>query len=88
MARLQISPEVKNDLLEIKEYIMNDLDNPSAATNTVAKITKSIRTLISFPDKGTPLSSKVDIPNDYRFPTKSPLLRRGLSAVKRIIPKS
>ena len=55
MATLQISPEAKNDLHGIKEYITTDLDNPSAAINTVARITKSIRSLISFPDKGTPV---------------------------------
>jgi len=67
MATLQFSPEAKNDLHDIKEYITVELDSPNAAISTIAKITKSIRTLASFPDRGIPLSSKVDIPNDYRF---------------------
>ena len=67
MAMLKITPEANNDLHDIKEYITTELDNPAAAINIVAKITKSIRTLASFPDKGIPLSSKVKIPNDYRF---------------------
>ena len=40
MAKLQISPEAKSDLLDIKEYITTELENPTAAVNTLIKITK------------------------------------------------
>ena len=67
MAKVSISPEAQRDLHGIKEYITTELDNPTAAVNTVAKITKLIRALSTFPDRGAPLSSKVTIPNDYRI---------------------
>jgi len=67
MAKINVSPEAKNDLHDIKEYITVEFDNTTAAVNMVSKITKAIRTLIDFPDRGAPLSSKVDIPNTYRF---------------------
>jgi len=67
MAKLSISPEAQRDLLDIKKYITTELDSPTAAVNTVSKITKSIRTLKTFPDRGAPLSLKVAVPNDYRI---------------------
>ena len=67
MAKLQISPEAKNDLKEIKEYITTELDSPNAAINTISKITKAIRTLKRFPDIGSMLSSVASIQSNYRF---------------------
>ena len=66
MAKLSISPEAKKDLHEIKEYISVELDNPTAAVKTISRIMKAMRTLIDFPDSGAPLSSKIDVPNNYR----------------------
>ena len=67
MAIIKVSPEARNDLLDIKEYISLELNNPTAALNMVSSITKAISTLVDFPDMGTPLSSKVDILTNYRF---------------------
>ena len=67
MYKLKISPEVKDDLTEIKSYISQELCNPQVAVNLVSKITKKIRGLSEYPRIGTPLSSVVDIQTDYRF---------------------
>ena len=67
MYKLKISPEAKDDLAEIKGYISQELCNPQAAVNLVAKITKKIRRLTEHPEIGTPLSSIIDIQTDYRF---------------------
>jgi len=67
MAKIHIAPEAQSDLHDIKEYITAELANPTAAINTVSKITKAIRRLIDFPDSGAPLASIVNIPNNYRF---------------------
>ncbi|MBP2070582.1 type II toxin-antitoxin system RelE/ParE family toxin [Thermoanaerobacterium butyriciformans] len=40
MVNLKISPKAQKDMLEIKEYIFEELGNPTAATNLLAKITK------------------------------------------------
>ena len=67
MAELHISPLANEDLLSIKEHITKELDNPTAATNILAKITKSLRLLIDFPLSGAPLASIMDFETEYRF---------------------
>lgn len=67
MANLKISPKAQKDMLEIKEYISEELGNPAAATNVLAKITKRFRELMKFPLIGTPLSSVIKIETNYRY---------------------
>lgn len=67
MYKLKISPEAKNDLIEIKGYIFQELCNPQAAANLVSKITEKIRGLSKHPEIGAPLSSVLDIETGYRF---------------------
>jgi len=67
MYKLKISPEAKDDLAEIKDYISKELCNPQAAINLVPKITKKIRGLTEHPGIGSPLSSVLDIQTEYRF---------------------
>lgn len=67
MAKLLISPEAKQDLLEIKEYISNELDSPIAARNVTDKIIKQISSLSDFPKIGTMLSSIINMETGYRF---------------------
>ena len=65
--KVQYSPEALNDLDEIWEYILLDLGNPDAAENVVNKMMDTIDALESFPERGAPLSSVVDIESNYRF---------------------
>ncbi|MHB1274633.1 MAG: type II toxin-antitoxin system RelE/ParE family toxin [Candidatus Humimicrobiaceae bacterium] len=67
MYKLKISPEAKDDLVEIKSYISQDLCNQQAAENLVSKIINKISGLSDHPGIGAPLSSVVDINTDYRF---------------------
>jgi len=67
MYKLKISPEAKDDLAGIKDYISKELCNPQAAINLVSKITKKIRGLTEYHGIGSPLSSVLDIQTDYRF---------------------
>jgi len=67
MSNIHYSPQAEDDLAEIKKYISEQLENPVAAQNTVAKITKRIRKLEQFPELGARLSSIVKIVSDYRF---------------------
>ena len=67
MQKLKISPEAKDDLVEIKSYISQDLCNQQAAENLVSKIINKISGLSDHPGIGAPLSSVVDINTDYRF---------------------
>jgi len=67
MNKLLISPEARKDLVEIKEYIAEKLENPIAAVNVVSRIIQNIKKLIDMPGIGTPLSSKLPFDTDYRF---------------------
>ena len=65
--KLHVSPEALDDLQGIREYIAGKLENPTAAQDTVSRITGAIRNLSDFPAIGAPLSSIIDMPTDYRF---------------------
>ena len=67
MMKIQVTPQARNDLQEIRKYITNELQNPSAAANAVKRITTRIRGLAAFPAMGASLSSIVDIETDYRL---------------------
>ncbi len=67
MHKLRINPVARKDLLEIKEYITEELENPTAAENVISKIVESYEKLKVFPLMGVELSSKIDIATDYRF---------------------
>lgn len=67
MNNLHLSDAARNDLAEIKQYIAEDLENPTAAVATVRKITKGIRTLREHALIGPLLSSIADVDSDYRF---------------------
>ncbi len=66
MASLKISPRAQKDMLEIKEYISEELCNQKAS-NVLFEITKRIRNLMEFPLLGASLSSIIDIETGYRF---------------------
>ena len=67
MNKVVMSPEARNDLIEIEKYITENIGSPEAAKNTVNKVIKNIRKLESFAGIGAPLSSIVDITTDYRY---------------------
>ncbi len=67
MNNLYLSQAAQDDLTEIKAYISEELENPTAALSTVGRITKSIRILKNHAMAGAPLSSVANVDNDYRF---------------------
>ena len=67
MHEIYISPEAKNDLLEIKEYISINLSNHQASVKLISNIMEKIKALAEYPKIGAPLSSVVDIKTNYRF---------------------
>ena len=67
MNNLHIAKAAQDDLAEIKQYIMEELSNPSAAISTVKKITSSIRILRDYALAGAALDSVTVIRSDYRF---------------------
>lgn len=67
MRKLRINPAAKRDLLEIKDYITAELDNPNAAEKTLIKIAESYGKLKDFPYMGIELSAKIEVVTDYRY---------------------
>ncbi|WP_461207190.1 type II toxin-antitoxin system RelE/ParE family toxin [Clostridium sp. DL1XJH146] len=67
MYKLRINPIAKRDLIDIKEYITNELDNPTVAVKVVSRIIESYEKLKEFPMLGGDLSLKVDVSTNYRY---------------------
>lgn len=67
MAKIRLSPLALSDLQEIKEYITDELCNPTAANRIITKIIKDYSLLETSPRLGSSLSSIIHIDTDYRF---------------------
>jgi addiction module RelE/StbE family toxin len=65
--KLRITPIARRDMQEIRKYIADELQNPSAAKNILRKITAAYKRLPNMPYIGSPLSAIVDTPTDYRY---------------------
>lgn len=66
--KVSLSQSARLDLLEIKEYISKELENPIAAKSTLRKIMDQVRTLRSQPLAGTPVPS-ADMDGEFRYLT-------------------
>lgn len=67
MNKLRYSPEAVNDLDEIWTYIVESLQNPTAAQKTVTGILDSVEKLREFPKMGSSLPLVTQFESDYRF---------------------
>ncbi|MBR5645366.1 MAG: type II toxin-antitoxin system RelE/ParE family toxin [Treponema sp.] len=67
MFQVDVSPQAAKDLLEIKFYIENELQNPIAAHNTIETIVETYEELAEDPDVGIPVDRYVSFPTDYKF---------------------
>ena len=67
MPKLRINPLATEDLIEIKNYITKELENPTAAIKVVRKIIENYEKLKEFPMMGADLSVKVNIKTDFRY---------------------
>ena len=67
MYKLRVNPVALKDLIEIKEYISNELDNPESAHKIIEKIIRRYESLKAYPFMGADLSLKIGIKTDYRY---------------------
>ena len=67
MFEIKIAPQAVADLLEIKNYIENEFQNPIAAHTTISKIIETYEDLTIFPNVGIPVEKYVSFPTDYKF---------------------
>ena len=67
MFEVKVTPQAAEDLLEIKNYIENELQNPIAAHNTVLNIVETYENLSTLAETGIPVERYVPFPTDYKF---------------------
>ena len=67
MTTVRLSSDAKEDLKSIRTYILEELDNPTAAKNVIDQIIRRMRQLEQFPMMGAALSSIIEPETDYRF---------------------
>lgn len=61
------SKESLRDMDNIWDYIVHELQNPSAAKRVLDKIMEAVHQLEAFPEMGPPLSAIANEASDYRF---------------------
>ena len=62
-----LSAEARRDLKSIQDYISEEQESPQTALKVIESILDRIERLLNFPDTGTLLSGKVNIPTNYRY---------------------
>ena len=67
MYTVKVTPQAAEDLLEIKNYIENELQNPIAAHNTVLNIVETYENLSTLAEAGIPVERYVPFPTGYKF---------------------
>lgn len=67
MLKLRINPIAQNDLMDIKTYLAEEINNPIAADNVINKIINKYEGLVEYPFIGSSLQTKMGIATDYRY---------------------
>lgn len=67
MAKIIVSKEARKDLLTIRQYIREELNDPDASRRIIAELKKSILSLTDFPNRGQPLDALIDVHTEYRY---------------------
>ena len=62
-----VSREARKDLVQIRQYISEELCNPDAAVRIMGLLKKSIASLSGFPGRGRPLDALIPVHTDYRY---------------------
>ena len=67
MANVIVSQAARRDLIGIRDYISDELDNPDAAQRILKLLRTSIESLRDMPERGMPLDAVLSVHTDYRF---------------------
>lgn len=66
-SKIYYAPESRQDLDDIWDYIVSELQNPTAALHVVNRILDAVDDLAYHPLMGESLSATADVDGDYRF---------------------
>lgn len=67
MAQVTLSKEAQRDLVSIRNYIRDELCNPSAAKRIIASLKQSVQSLKKFSGRGRPLDALISVHTEYRY---------------------
>lgn len=67
MARVIVSKEARRDLVNIRNYIRDELCNPIAARRIIQELRLAAQDLQDFPNRGRPLDAMIPIHTEYRY---------------------
>ena len=67
MAEVIVSRLARNDLVNIRDYIQNELSNPDAALRIMAQLKQAMQSLQTIPERGKPLDAILAVHTQYRF---------------------
>ena len=67
MARVTLSKEAQRDLVSIRNYIRDELCNPSAAQRIITCLKKSVQSLEKISGRGRPLDALISVHTEYRY---------------------
>lgn len=67
MAQVTLSPEARRDLVSIRNYIRDELCNPTASQRIIAALKQCVTSLSSFPGRGQSLDALIPVHTEYRY---------------------
>ena len=67
MARVIVSKEARRDLINIRNYIRDELCNPTVAGRIIHELRAATQDLQNFPNRGRPLDAMLPIHTEYRY---------------------
>ena len=67
MAKVTVSKTARNDLVQIRVYIRDELSNPDAARRIINMLRQNIEKLADMPERGKPLDTVLGVHTGYRF---------------------
>lgn len=67
MFRVIVSKAAQRDLVNIRNYIRDELCNPDAAGRIIRELRTAVQDLRSSPNRGRPLDAMISIHTEYRY---------------------
>ena len=67
MAKVTLSKEAQRDIIAIRNYIRDELCNPSAAKRIITCLKKGVQSLEKFSGRGRPLDALISVHTEYRY---------------------
>jgi toxin ParE1/3/4 len=67
MAQVTLSKEAQRDLVSIRNYIRDELYNPTAAQHIISSPKKSVQSLSKLAGRECPLDALIPVHTEYRY---------------------